>query len=193
MPDSEEKKGQERAGGDEGRSGHQGRGDREAGSDHGGENGHDGHGDHHKQMVADFRRRFWISAALTVPVLVLAPLIQDLLGVREALSFPGDSFVQWALASIIFVYGGRPFLKGLVDEIGDKSPGMMTLIGLAISVAYGYSSLVVFGLPGKVFFWELATLVDVMLLGHWIEMRAVMGASSAQGTSTRCCSTRRAR
>jgi len=150
---------------------------------HGGHgNGHGDHGnhrEHHEHMVADFRRRFWISTALTVPVLFLAPLIQDLLGVRDALRFPGDSYVQWALATVIFIYGGWPFLKGLVEELGEKNPGMMTLIGLAVTVAYGYSSAVVFGLTGKVFFWELATLIDVMLLGHWIEMRAVMGASGA--------------
>ena len=130
-------------------------------------------------MVADFRRRFWVSLVLTVPVVILAPMIQEPLGLREAMRFPGDGYVQWALASIIFVYGGWPFLKGLFDELGEKQPGMMTLIGLAITVAYVYSSAVVFGLTGKVFFWELATLIDVMLLGHWIEMKSVMGASKA--------------
>ncbi|MCF7837753.1 MAG: cadmium-translocating P-type ATPase [Candidatus Marinimicrobia bacterium] len=130
-------------------------------------------------MVADFRRRFWISLALSVPVLILAPLIQGLLGLKETLAFPGDSMVQWTLASLIFVYGGWPFLTGLVNELREKNPGMMTLIGLAVTVAYVYSSAVVFGLEGKVFFWELATLIDVMLLGHWIEMKSVMGASRA--------------
>jgi len=130
-------------------------------------------------MVADFRRRFWVSAALTIPVLILAPMIQGFLGLRGTLRFPFDSYIQWALASIIFVYGGWPFLKGLFDELRKKNPGMMTLIALAISVAYVYSSAVVFGLSGKVFFWELATLIDVMLLGHWIEMKSVMGASKA--------------
>ena len=129
--------------------------------------------------MADFRRRFWISLALTVPVLALAPLIQQALGVEEAWRFPGDSFVQFGFASIIFFYGGWPFLKGVLDELGKKQPGMMTLIGLATTVAYSYSSLVVFGLRGQGFFWELATLIDIMLLGHWIEMRSVMGASSA--------------
>jgi Cu2+-exporting ATPase len=130
-------------------------------------------------MVADFRRRFWISLVLTVPVLALSPMIQDLLGLRESLTFQGDSFLQWSLSSVIFVYGGWPFLKGLVNELREKNPGMMTLIALAISVAYGYSSAVVFGLDGTVFFWELATLIDVMLAGHWIEMKSVMGASRA--------------
>jgi len=140
---------------------------------------HGDHQSHHAHMVADFRRRFWISLILSIPILVLAPLIQGLLGLEKALAFPGDSFVQFALATVVFFYGGWPFLKGLVDEIRKKEPGMMTLIGLAVMVAYIYSSLVVFGLPGKVFFWELATLIVVMLLGHWIEMRSVMGASGA--------------
>jgi len=155
-----------------GHSGHQGH------ASDGGHEHHDHH-QHHAHMVADFRRRFWISTALTLPVLALAPLIQSWLGLAGALAFPGAGLVQWALATGIFFYGGWPFLKGLVDEVGGGKPGMMTLIGVAISVAYGYSSAVAFGLPGKVFFWELATLVDVMLLGHWIEMKSVMGASSA--------------
>jgi Cu2+-exporting ATPase len=130
-------------------------------------------------MVKDFRRRFWISLTLTVPVLALAPLIQSWLGVDQSWHFAGDAYVQFALATAIFFYGGWPFLGGLVRELRDREPGMMTLIGMAITVAWGYSSLVVFGLPGSVFFWELATLIDVMLLGHWIEMRSVMGASNA--------------
>ena len=136
-------------------------------------------GDHHAHMVADFQRRFWISLILTLPVLALAPLIQQILGVEEAWSFPGDRLLQFSLASVIFFYGGWPFLKGIHAELRRKQPGMMTLIGLAISVSYSYSSLVVFGLRGQVFFWELATLIDIMLLGHWIEMRSVMGASRA--------------
>ncbi|GMU23590.1 MAG: copper-translocating P-type ATPase [Phycisphaerae bacterium] len=130
-------------------------------------------------MVADFRRRFWICLVLTVPVLVLAPMIQQVLGLRERLRFPGDAYVQFAFATVIFFYGGWPFLKGLFDDLRKKQPGMMTLIAVAITVAYVYSSAVVFGLSGKVFFWELATLIDVMLLGHWVEMRSIMGASAA--------------
>lgn len=130
-------------------------------------------------MVADFRRRFWVSLILSVPIVVLSPMIQDWLGLEGTLDFPGDSYVQFALSTIVFVYGGWPFLKGLFDELKESEPGMMTLIGLAIGVAYGYSSLVVFGVPGRVFFWELATLIDVMLLGHWIEMKSVTGASNA--------------
>lgn len=142
-------------------------------------NNHQQHGDHHAHMVADFRRRFWISLAATVPMLALSPMIQSFLGFKEALGFKGDIYVLWGLASFVFFYGGWPFLKGLLDEARDKQPGMMTLIAVAIATAYGYSSVVVFGLSGKVFFWELATLIDIMLLGHWIEMKSVMGASRA--------------
>jgi Cu2+-exporting ATPase len=130
-------------------------------------------------MVADFRQRFWISLIITIPVLLLSPLIQDFLGIEETIDFTGDQYILWGLSSILFFYGGFPFLKGLFDEFKSKSPGMMTLISLAITVAYVYSSAVVFGLNGKIFFWELATLIDVMLLGHWVEMRSIMGASRA--------------
>jgi len=141
--------------------------------------GKDGEHEHHAHMVADFRRRFWVSLVLTVPVLALAPLIQRFLGVEGIIDFPGASYVQFAFATAVYFYGGWPFLKGFISEIGKAKPGMMTLIALAISVAYVYSSAVVFGLAGEVFFWELATLIDIMLLGHWIEMRSVMGASRA--------------
>lgn len=143
------------------------------------ETGKQQHGRHHGHHIADFRRRFWVSLAITIPILLLSPLIQSVLGVREVLSFPGDLFVLWGLSSFVYFYGGWPFLKGLVSELRSHQPGMMTLIGLAISVAYLYSSAVVFGVEGEVFFWELATLIDVMLLGHWIEMRTVAGASQA--------------
>jgi len=136
-------------------------------------------GDHHAHMVADFRRRFWVSLALTIPVLALSPMIQGFLGLGQALRFGGDLYVLFALSSAIFFYGGYPFLKGLIDELKEAQPGMMTLVAIAITVAYVYSSIVVFGLPGKIFFWELATLIDIMLLGHWIEMKSVMGASRA--------------
>src|SRR5699024_12359297 len=87
--------------------------------------------------------------------------------------------ILFAIATFVFFYGGWPFITGGISELKDKNPGMMTLIGLAILVAYGYSSMTVFGWQGKDFFWELATLIDIMLLGHWIEMRSVMGASNA--------------
>lgn len=136
-----------------------------------------GHHDHHAHMIEDFKKRFWVSLTLTLPILLLSPMIQSWLGVGWA--FPGDSYVLFGLSSFIFFYGGWPFLKGMVDELKDKSPGMMTLIAIAIIVAYTYSAAVIFGLEGKTFFWELATLIDVMLVGHWIEMRSVMGASRA--------------
>lgn len=137
-----------------------------------------GHGGH-AHSVADFRRRFWIALALTVPVVLLSRMIQHALRLGEALAFPGDQFVQFVFASAVFFYGGWPFLSGLGDELKKRRPGMMTLIGLATSVAYFYSTAVVFGVPGEGFYWELATLIDIMLLGHWVEMRSVMGASRA--------------
>ena len=137
------------------------------------------HDDHHAHMVADFRRRFWISVILTVPVLLLAPMLQELVGLREVLAFPGDSYVSLGFSTVIFFYGGWPFLKGIYDELSGFEPGMMTLIAVAITTAYVYSAAVVLGLDGEVFFWELATLIDIMLVGHWIEMKSVMGASRA--------------
>lgn len=137
------------------------------------------HGEHHAMMVADFRRRFWISLLISIPILLLSPMIQKFIGLEGKISFTGDSYLLWVLSSGVFFYGGWPFLKGIIDELKEKKPGMMTLVAIAISVAYLYSSAVVFGLSGSVFFWELATLIDVMLLGHWLEMRSVTAASSA--------------
>lgn len=154
-------------------AGHEGMGD------HDGHGGHAGHGSHHAMMVADFKKRFWISLIISIPVLLLSPLIQRFLGIEGAIAFTGDKYVLFVLSSAIFFYGGWPFLKGIYDELKSKTPGMMTLIALAITVAYVYSSAVVFGLSGNVFFWELATLIDIMLLGHWLEMRSIMAASSA--------------
>ena len=128
-------------------------------------------------MLQDFKRRFFVSLLITVPVLALSPMIQTFFGFD--LVFPGSSYLLFALSTLVYFYGGWPFLKGLKREISERGPGMMTLIGVAISVAYFYSSAVVFGLAGKFFFWELVTLVDIMLLGHWVEMRSVMGASRA--------------
>ncbi len=144
---------------------------------HGEHEGH--HQDHHAHMVADFRKRFRISLAVSLPILFLSPMLQSFAGLRESLKFSGDAYLLWGLSSFVFFYGGFPFLKGLFDELKSGQPGMMTLIAVAIATAYGYSSVVVFGLSGKVFFWELATLIDIMLLGHWIEMKSVMGASRA--------------
>ncbi len=134
---------------------------------------------HHQMMVKDFKKRFMISVIATVPVLLLSPMIQQFLGIAHLVAFPGDTYLLFALSTFIYFYGGWPFLKGMYGEVKKKQPGMMTLIGLAISVAYIYSSAVVFGLEGELLFWELATLVVIMLLGHWIEMKSVMGASNA--------------
>lgn len=139
--------------------------------------GHDGN--HHRKMLEDFRKRFFVSLVLTIPILFLSPLIQAVLGVEEVISFPGELYVLLLLSSVVYLYGGYPFLKGIITELLDRQPGMMTLIAVAITVAYLYSAAVVLALPGKIFFWELATLIDVMLLGHWIEIRSVMGASRA--------------
>ena len=133
--------------------------------------------DHHKMMIADFKKRFWVSLILTIPVLILSPMIQGFFG--YSLSVPGNPYVLMALSSVIYFWGGWPFLKGFITEIKKKGPGMMTLIAMAISVAYFYSTATVFGLKGMDFFWELATLIVIMLLGHWLEMKSVLGASKA--------------
>ena len=136
-----------------------------------------GHHDHHAMMVKDFKKRFFISLIITIPVLILSPMIQSFLHID--LRFAGDSYILFALSTLLFIYGGKPFFTGARDELKQKSPAMMTLIALAISVAYIYSSLTIFVLKGNDFFWELATLIVIMLLGHWIEMKSVMGASQA--------------
>ncbi len=137
------------------------------------------HSGDHAIMVKDFQIRFWISLVLTVPVLLLSPMIQAFFGLPGVLSFKGDTYIVFIFSSLIYFYGGWPFLKGLWEEVGKRQPGMMTLIGVAITAAYIYSSSVVFGVQGNVFFWELATLIDIMLFGHWIEMKSVMGAGKA--------------
>ncbi len=138
---------------------------------------HHDHTEHHQMMIKDFKRRFWISLIITLPILLLSPMVQELLGFEFSLSHMADKYILFGLSSIVFFYGGWPFLKGLVDELKEKQPGMMTLIAVAITVAWGYSTATTFGLEGSSFFWELATLVDIMLLGHWIEMKSVLGAS----------------
>ncbi|AUB58073.1 ATPase [Methanobacterium sp. MZ-A1] len=140
---------------------------------------HDGDGHDHHNMIADYKRRFWICLILTVPILILSPHIQHIFGVHDILMFPGDVYLLFALSSVVYFYGGYPFFQGIYKELKVKNPGMMTLVAVAITTAYLYSSAVVFGLKGELFFWELATLIDIMLLGHWLEMRSVMGASRA--------------
>lgn len=135
------------------------------------------HHDHHKMMLKDFKWRFWWVLGLTIPILALSPMIQQFMGVDW--SFAGDGWILAALSTVVYFFGGWPFLTGLIDELKEKQPGMMTLIGLAITIAYVYSTAVVFGFEGDLLYWELATLVAIMLVGHWVEMRSVMSASSA--------------
>ena len=142
--------------------------------DHDAPSGHDKHACHHTE---DFLKRFWICLILTIPILLLSHMIQDWF--NFSIRFQGDKYVLLGLGTIIYFYGGMPFLKGLVTEIKHNAIGMMTLVALAITVAFVYSVAIVFGLPGMDFFWELATLIDIMLLGHWIEMRSAMAASNA--------------
>ena len=138
---------------------------------------HDDHHEHHRMMIRDFKKRFFITLLLTIPILLFSSTVQNWIGL--SIDFIGMKYLLFFLASTVYLYGGWPFLKGTVKEIKKRNIGMMTLIGLAITVAYVYSSAVVFGLEGTDFFWELATLILIMLLGHWIEMRSVMSASSA--------------
>jgi Cu2+-exporting ATPase len=134
-----------------------------------------GHHAHHMQM---FKKKFWISLALTIPILLLSETIQMWLNLTW-IRVPFQREILLVLSAIIYAYGGLPFLQGMVQEIRDKQPGMMTLIGTAISVAFFYSVATVVLITGVDFFWELATLIDIMLLGHWIEAKSVLGASRA--------------
>jgi Cu2+-exporting ATPase len=137
---------------------------------------HESHSDHdHAAMVDDFKVRFFVSLVFMVPILFLSPMIQMFLGMD--FTFAGDHYILFLLSTILFGYGGKPFLIGSVAELKEKTPGMMTLISLAIIVAYLYSSISVLIFNGMEFFWELATLIVIMLLGHWIEMKSVQGAS----------------
>lgn len=143
-------------------------------TEHAAHAGHDKHAGHH---TSDFLKRFWICLALTIPVLALSHMIQQWFSFHFA--FTGDKYVLLVVGSGIYFYGGMPFFKGMASEIKDRAMGMMTLVAIAISVAFFYSLAVVFGLKGMDFFWELATLIDIMLLGHWLEMRSTMAASNA--------------
>ncbi len=137
----------------------------------------EGHASHHQMMIRDFRRRFGVSLAITAPILLLSPMIQDIIGYE--IQFNAAQYILFVLSAFVFFYGGQPFLTGFINELKQKQPGMMTLIAVAITVAFGYSAATTFGLKGKTFFWELATLIDVMLLGHWIEMKSVVRASQS--------------
>jgi Cu2+-exporting ATPase len=140
---------------------------------------HDDHGGHDMHH-ANFQRLFWINLILTVPTLVFSVGLQDILGLGGP-RFEGSQWIPAVFGTAIFVLGGRVFLSGAWSELRGRQPGMMTLISLGILVAFGYSLAVTFGLQGMDFWWELATLITIMLLGHWIEMKAVMGASDALG------------
>jgi Cu2+-exporting ATPase len=131
--------------------------------------------DHHEMMIVDFKKRFWVSLILTIPILILSPMIQSLLFFTIKFNF--DLYLLFFLSSVLFFYGGYPFLKGMYREVSQKQLGMMTLIGLAISVAYLYSAAGIFFIKKDMFFWEIATLIDIMLIGHIIEMKSVIGAS----------------
>jgi len=138
---------------------------------------HEGHDQHAGHSVEMFRDKFWWSIALTVPTLVWSPMVQQWLGFR-APAFPGSGYVPAIFGTILFFYGGMVFLRGAAREIKDKLPGMMTLISLAITVAFAFSLAVTLGVPGADLWWELSTLITIMILGHWIEMRSI---SQAQG------------
>ena len=136
--------------------------------------GHVGH-DHHAMMIEDLRKRFYVVLVLTIPIMLLSETIQHWLNI--SIKFPGSNYLILLLSSVVFFYGGWPFLKGWWEEMKTWNPGMMTLIGFAITVAYVFSVATVLGLEGMDFFWELATLILIMLLGHWVEMKSVAGAS----------------
>lgn len=129
----------------------------------------------HSSMIDDFRRRFFFSLTLTIPILILSDMIQHWIG--YTIDFAGRHYLLFAMGSAIFIYGGMPFLKGIVAESRSLKPGMMTLIAVAITTAFLYSVAITFGLEGNDFYWELATLISIMLLGHWIEMRSVQSTS----------------
>ncbi len=143
--------------------------------DHGGHGDHDRHAGHSVEL---FRNRFWVSLALTVPVLLYARMLWEWLGL-EPPDLPAPKLAPFAIATAIFVYGGTVFLRSAAGEIRARQPGMMTLVAVGITAAWAYSTATTFWLEGEGFYWELATLVDVMLLGHWIEMRSITRASGA--------------
>ena len=125
-----------------------------------------------------FRDRFWLSLALTIPIVFYSPMIQEWFG-YTAPAFPGSEWVAPVLGTVIFIYGGMPFLRGAAQEVRDRQPGMMLLIGMAITVAYLASLATTIGWFDLDFWWELAALITIMLLGHWMEMRAIGQARGA--------------
>ncbi len=164
--------------GHEGHDGHDGHGGHEGHDGHEGHEGHEGHDKHAGHSVEMFRTRFWVCLVLTIPALFWEPMLQEWFGYRAPV-FPGSGLIPAFFATLVFLYGGWVFLKGAFHELADRVPGMMTLIGLAISVAFIYSAAVTLGYEGHALWWELATLVTIMLLGHWIEMRSIFQAQGA--------------
>ena len=160
-----------------GHAGHEGHSGHEGYAEHAAHDEHAGHDKHAGHSVAMFRDKFWISLALTIPTLIWGHMLQNALGYHAPM-FPGSTYIPAIFGTAVFLYGGTPFLKGAAGELGDRLPGMMTLISLAISVAFVFSAAVTLGYPGMPLWEELATLVVIMLLGHWIEMRSI---SQAQG------------
>ena len=156
-------------GGAENHQGHSGSGKAEN------HTGHEGHGGLHSMEV--LKRRFIVSMLVTIPLLILSPTIQHWFGFT--LEIPYREIAVFLLATFIYLYGGQPFLQMMVSEIRSRKPGMMTLISMAISVAYFYSVLTLFLPGGKAFFWELATLIDIMLIGHYLEAKSLLGAADA--------------
>ncbi|HVD62594.1 MAG TPA: copper-translocating P-type ATPase [Gemmatimonadaceae bacterium] len=146
-------------------------------SEHAQHDEHAAHDKHAGHSVSMFRDKFWVSLLLTIPTVAWSPMVQEWLGFTAPV-FPGSHYVPAVFGSILFFYGGLVFLRGAVQEIRDRLPGMMTLISLAITVAFGFSLAVTLGVPGMDLWWELATLITIMILGHWIEMRSI---SQAQG------------
>ncbi len=128
--------------------------------------------------MAMFRDKFWLSFALTIPTVIWSPEVQHWLGYK-ALSFPGSRFIPAFLGTIVFIYGGLVFVRGARAELADRKPGMMTLISLAILVAFATSLAATFGLFEIDVWWELASLITIMVLGHWLEMRAISQARGA--------------
>ena len=147
-------------------------------SGHSGHEQHEGHDKHAGHSVEMFRTRFVVCLILTIPALIWEPMLQDWFG-YQAPEFPGSDLIPAIFGTIVFIYGGTVFLKGAVRELADRVPGMMTLIALAISVAFIYSAAVTLGFEGHALWWELSTLVTIMLLGHWIEMRSIFQAQGA--------------
>src|SRR5690625_435114 len=149
--------------------------------EHHNHSGHDhsghGHADHHEHMIKDFKKRFWISLVLALPITYLSPMIQMLFNYE--VTFTGNMVLLFALSTIVFFYGGKPFLLGAWDEIKAKEPGMMLLISLAIVTTYIYSTLTAFFIAGSDFYYVASTLIVIIIFGHWVEMKSIMGASKA--------------